>query len=96
MTAVEVIQIVIPACSMVVAAIGLVGIILERRSSRDEDKAVMSSKLDQLADLNTELKEMVSRLLDGYNSNDKRISLLEDRYKNLSNRVGNLERESKK
>lgn len=80
---------------MLIAALGLYGMIQERKNRDAKADALVTSKVDQSYEMITELKDMVSRLLDGYNSNDKRISMLEDRYKNLSGRVVDLEKQSR-
>lgn len=92
MTAQEILNIIIPACSMLIAALSLLGVIMERRSKDAKTEALLASKIEQMSQMLSESKDMISRLLDGYNNNEKRITLLEDRYKNLSGRVNEIER----
>lgn len=92
MTVQDIVSIVTPVCSMLIAAFSLLGVYRERREKETRNEAVLSSKIDQwgetMADINTKL----TSLLEGYNSNEKRITLLEDRYKTISGRVNDLEK----
>lgn len=87
----EIIELTVPILSMAIAAASLLGVYRERRAAETKNDAIMSQKLEQQNALLVELKDMITGLTNGYNSNEKRITLLEDRYKNLSGRVNNLE-----
>lgn len=92
MSAQEIGELMIPACSMVIAALSLIGVFLERRAKETRNEAILSSKIDNWGEMMADINTKLTTLLEGYNSNEKRITLLEDRYKVISGRVNDLEK----
>lgn len=92
MSAQEIVDVVVPACSMLIAALSLLGVYRERRAKETRNEAILSSKIDQWGETMADINDKLTTLLEGYNSNEKRITLLEDRYKVISGRVNDLEK----